>query len=237
MPRRRSSEPELPEVEQLEVGTPAGPARAYVSAAAAPRATLVLGHGAGRGSDTADLLALAAGLPAAGISVVRLDQPWVVAGRKVAPTPAALDQAWLAAVPQLPTAGRLVLGGRSAGARVACRTARALGASAVACLAFPLHPPGRPERSRAEELRGVDVPLLVVQGERDAFGRPEELLDHVERVVPVPGADHSLAVPRSAGPGGPQAALDLVVAAIRDWLTGPSALPGPSCPPPTAGRR
>lgn len=185
---RRSSESV-----RLVLETAGGPAHAHVHAAARPRATLVLGHGAGRGSDTSDLLALAADLPAQRIQVIRVDQPWVVGGRKVAPAPKALDAAWLEAVPQLPLTGRLLLGGRSAGARVACRTATALGAAGVLALAFPLHPPGRPEKSRLEELTGAGVPVLVLQGDRDPFGRPGEFpaADGLE-VVPVEGADHSL---------------------------------------------
>ena len=156
-------------------------------------ATLVLGHGAGRGSDTPDLLDLATHLPAQGITVIRVDQPWVVAGRKIAPAPKALDTAWLELVPQLRVRGPLLLGGRSAGARVACRTALSLGACGVLALAFPLHPPGRPDRSRADELAAAGVPVLVLQGERDPFGRPAEI-SPVEgvRLCQVPGADHSL---------------------------------------------
>jgi predicted alpha/beta-hydrolase family hydrolase len=194
----------------LDLETPLGLARAHLHPSIAPVATLVLGHGAGRGSDTADLLGLAETLPDSGISVVRLDQPWVVAGRRVAPPPAALDRAALAAVPQLPLDGALLLGGRSAGARVACRTAAALGATGVLALAFPLHPPGRPERSRADELRRAGVPVLVLQGERDAFGRPHDIVaavgDAQVEVHPVAGADHSL----RAGVG---AALTALVAA------------------------
>ncbi|RZS87141.1 hypothetical protein EV189_2564 [Motilibacter rhizosphaerae] len=202
MPPSRPAGAGAPEPDAvLDVPTPLGPARAHVhDAAGPPRATLVLGHGAGRGSDTPDLLDLARALPPRGIRVVRVDQPWVVAGGRVAPAPPRLDAAWLAAVPALPLAGALLLGGRSAGARVACRTARQLGAAGVLALAFPLHPPGRPERSRAEELTGAGVPVLVVQGERDAFGRPEELpAGRGRRVLGVPG-DHALAggVPAAA---------------------------------------
>lgn len=192
-PRRSSDEGPQPAV--LHLDTAAGPARAFVHPAPDPvRATLVLGHGAGRGSDTPDLLGLAASLPGHGITVVRVDQPWVVAGRRLAPAPKALDESWTAILPQLPRHGSLVLGGRSAGARVACRTATRLGAQGVLALAFPLHPPGRPERMRAEELAAARVPVLVLQGERDAFGRPGELPTDVTglEVAPVPAADHAL---------------------------------------------
>lgn len=157
--------------------------------------TLVLGHGAGGGVEAPDLQQVAGAAAAEGCAVVLVEQPWRVAGGRIAPRPATLDQAWLAAVGSLRPRGPLVLGGRSAGARVACRTAGALGAVGVLCLAFPLHPPSRPERSRGSELAECPVPTLVVQGERDPFGRPEELRTAVRglRVVPVPGADHSLA--------------------------------------------
>jgi predicted alpha/beta-hydrolase family hydrolase len=188
----------------VEIETPVGLARAEVRLPdGPPTGTLVLGHGAGGGLSAVDLQAVARRVIAAGWIVVLVEQPWKVAGRKVAGPPKQLDTAWTAVVQELARqgvfAGPLVLGGRSAGARVACRTATALGAAAVCCVAFPLHPPGRPERSRAEELAGVEVPALVVQGRRDAFGSPEEVLAAMEgtqadvRVVAVDG-DHGLKV-------------------------------------------
>jgi predicted alpha/beta-hydrolase family hydrolase len=181
-----------------EVRTPLGPARVHcVEPAAAVTGTLVLGHGAGGGVDSADLRAVAAGGAEAGWRVLLVEQPWKVAGRRIAPAPARLDEAWTAVLAEVRdlVGGPLVLGGRSAGARVACRTASAQGAAGVLALAFPLHPPGRPEKSRAAELRGVDVPLVVVQGETDAFGRPAEveaaLAGHGGTVRAVPG-DHGL---------------------------------------------
>ncbi len=143
---------------------------------------LVLGHGAGGSSWSADLAALTS-LSALGWLVVLVEQPWRVAGRKVATPPAQLDVAWLAVMAAL-TSGRgalprpWVAGGRSAGARVACRTAAQVGADAVLALSFPLHPPGRPERSRADEARLVTdagTRLVVIQGERDPFGSPGEV--------------------------------------------------------------
>ena len=122
--------------------------------------TLVLGHGAGGGIEARDLVALAKALPERGVTVVRVEQPWRVAGRKVAGPPATLDRAWLAVLEALAVAGPLVVGGRSAGARVACRTAAQVGAAGCLALAFPLHPPGRPEKSRLDELlggRGADA--------------------------------------------------------------------------------
>jgi predicted alpha/beta-hydrolase family hydrolase len=183
-----------------EVGTPLGPARVHrEEPAAAARGTLVLGSGAGGGVDAVDLGAVAGAACGAGWRVLRIEQPWRVAGRRIAPAPARLDEGWTAVLAELRSGGGLtgplVLGGRSAGARVACRTAAAEQAAGVLALAFPLHPPGRPDKSRAAELRGVDVPLLVVQGERDAFGRPAEvvaaLAGHPGQVAAVPG-DHGL---------------------------------------------
>jgi predicted alpha/beta-hydrolase family hydrolase len=174
------------------VDTTRGPARVHADEASDPRWLLVLGHGAGGGVEAPDLVALAAALPPLDTSVWRVEQPWRVAGRRVAPTPSTLDEAWLQVLASVPAGSRVVVGGRSAGARVACRTASALGAEGVLVLAFPLHPPGRPHKSRASELTAVQVPTLVVQGQSDPFGRPGEMPTgpHL-RVVGVPG-DHSL---------------------------------------------
>ena len=172
------------------VETSKGPARFTEYPAEQPRATLVLGHGAGGGAGTApDLAALAAALPDHGVTVLLHEQPWKVAGKKVAVAPPALDIGWVESLAALAVTGPLIVGGRSAGARVACRTASEVGAAAVLALAFPLHPPGKPEKTRADEL-AVGVPLRVVQGERDPFGRPEEFPAGLD-LVAVPG-DHSL---------------------------------------------
>jgi predicted alpha/beta-hydrolase family hydrolase len=182
---------------------------------------LVASHGAGGGVEARDLVALATALPPRGVTVALVEQPWRVAGRRVAPAPATLDTAWRALWPVLAdtAAGApLVAAGRSAGARVACRTAAGLGAAAVLALAFPLHPPGRPEKSRADELAAVRVPLLVVQGARDPFGRPGEFPPEVA-VREVPYADHGFAVPKAA-PGGAQAAAQAVGTAAGEWLAG-----------------
>lgn len=199
------------------VPTPGGDARVVVSAAADPALTLVLGHGAGGGIEARDLVALARALPERGATVVRVESPWRVAGRKVAGPPATLDQAWLAVIAALDVDGPLVVGGRSAGARVACRTASAVGAVGCLALAFPLHPPGRPEKSRLEELMGAGVPTLVVQGERDAFGAAETFPRKRSRyaVRGIPGADHGFRVPKSMSQ---PAALDMVVRRVSDWL-------------------
>lgn len=202
-------------VETRIVPTQLGDARLLISAAPDAQATLVLGHGAGGGAHARDLAALAAELPAAGVTVVRLEQPWRVAGRRVAPRPALLDQGWLAALPSVEVTGPLVLGGRSSGARVACRTAVQLGAAGVVCLAFPLHLPGRPERSRFGELVNSGVPTLVVQGDRDSFGRPAEFEPGPHDLVTVPHADHGMSVPRSEDQ---VATLKSVVAAVSAWF-------------------
>jgi predicted alpha/beta-hydrolase family hydrolase len=175
-----------------DVQTSRGPARVHVDEPPAPTARLVLGHGAGGGVQAPDLAALADALPRRGVAVWRVEQPWRVAGRRVAPAPATLDEVWTQLLPHVPADAPLVLGGRSAGARVACRTAHVAGARAVVALAFPLHPPGRPEKSRAHELDAVTVPLLVVQGERDPFGRPEEIPPGPLRTVVSVAGDHAL---------------------------------------------
>ena len=162
---------------EQRIGTPHGDGRLVSYRARRPVATLLLSHGAGRGIDTRDLEALAATLPRQGISVQLFEQPWRVAGRKVATPPATLDAGLIAAASALRTRTPLVVGGRSAGARSAARTAQTLGAAGCLALAFPLHPPGRPEKSRLDELLGAGVTTLVVQGENDTFGRPEEFPD------------------------------------------------------------
>lgn len=212
----------MPEQEPRQIATQGGPAAAQVFAATPgrPRRTLVLGHGAGGGTGARDLQALAATLPASGTSVVLVEQPWRLAGRKVAGPPPTLDIAWVAVLTELRQAGLLaptvVVGGRSAGARVACRTATTVGAAACLALSFPLHPPGRPERSRVAELLGAGVPTLVVQGERDSFGGPPEFPPGT-RIVEVPGADHGLKVPAKAALG-QLGALALITDAVQAWL-------------------
>jgi len=188
----------------IEVATPLGPSRLTLALAADPRATLLLGHGAGGGIDAFDLSCLAKELPARGISVVRHEQPWRVAGKRIAARPEVLNQGWRPAVdrvladyPGVP----LWVGGRSTGARAACRCFDQR-QSGVICLAFPLHPPGRPEVSRIAELAAVSGPVLVVQGERDPFGSPQDVIEAAgaaggaqPTVVAVPGS-HSFG-PRS----------------------------------------
>jgi uncharacterized protein len=203
-------------VERL-VDTPLGPGRVVENRATRPYATLVLGHGAHGGVQTRDLMALAENLPGEGITVIRIEQPWRVAGKTVALAAATLDRGWTAVVQQLRIRGAFVVGGRSAGARVACRTAANLAADAVLAVAFPLHPPGKPERSRADELLALGLPALVVQGDRDPFGRPEELPPGPYRLHVVPGADHGLAVLKRA-PVSQDDALRGVVNVVQDFI-------------------
>ncbi|MGW0431315.1 alpha/beta hydrolase family protein [Micromonospora sp. NPDC003197] len=176
-----------------EVQTPRGSARIDVdSPTGEPISLLVLGHGAGGGVDAPDLIAVRDAAVAAGVAVARVTQPYRVAGRR-APAPAGqLDEAWSTVVgllrdrhPTVPT----IVGGRSSGARVACRTAASVGAVGIVALAFPLHPPGRPERSRATELI-TGLPTLVVNGDRDPFGVPPA--GPTVRVEVRPGERHDL---------------------------------------------
>jgi predicted alpha/beta-hydrolase family hydrolase len=194
----------------MDLDTPHGPARAQLHPADEPIGALVLGHGAGGGVTAPDLVAVTNAAVARGISVALVEQPYRVAGRRSQAPAAQLDAAWTAAVEQLaagPLAGlSLATGGRSAGARVACRTAAATGASAVVCLAFPVHPPGRPEKSRLDELDTVKVPVFVVQGDRDPFGMPPKRRG---RTVLVVEGDHSLRKGAAA-----------YAATAADWLAG-----------------
>jgi uncharacterized protein len=196
----------------IEIATPHGLARAHLRPAERERAALVLGHGAGGGIEARDLVAVADVAVSEGFTVALVEQPYRVAGRR-SPAPAGqLDTAWTSVVEHLrehELAGLpLVVGGRSLGARVACRTSAALGAAAVVCLAFPLQPPrrktGKPAESRLPELDAVRVPTLVVQGERDPFGMPPE--GPLRTVARVQG-DHGL-----------KADLEAVAAAVRAWL-------------------
>lgn len=207
----------------VEIDTPPGLARAWVHLPAGiapdPRTTVpgavVLGHGAGGGIGAPDLVAITAAATALGYAVVLVEQPYRVAGKKVGPRGPALDVAWTAVVGHLRAHvldGPLVTGGRSAGARTACRTAGATGAAAVLCLAFPTQPPGRPDLpSRLPELDAVPVPVLVVQGATDPYGAPPG--SPTRRVVVVPG-DHALKKDVAA-----------VAAAVTTWL--PTVLPTP----------
>jgi uncharacterized protein len=198
------------------VATAHGDARIVRNRSRGAVATLLLGHGAGGGIESPDLAALAAHLPRQGVSVVRVEQPWRVAGKKIAPRPQVLDECFVAVARRLRVRTPLVVGGRSAGARSAARSAHRLGASGFLGLAFPLHPPGRPDKSRLAELEAVTVPTLVVQGERDTFGAPEEFPPDRELTV-IPGADHGFKVPRR-GPVSSDEAMAIVVEAVLEWI-------------------
>jgi predicted alpha/beta-hydrolase family hydrolase len=196
----------------IELNTPSGPALAHLHPAEGAAGAIVLGHGAGGGVDAPDLVAARDAAVGAGFTVALMEQPYRVAGRR-SPAPAKrLDEAWVAVIEQL-RAGELeglplVVGGRSLGARVACRTVQETGGEAVLCLAFPLLPPRRgdkPPQSRLPELEAVEVPVLVVQGESDRFGMPPEAPDR--KVMKVAG-DHGLKADTGA-----------VGEAVADWLS------------------
>ena len=206
-----------------DLATPEGPGRAHVFRPARAHGTVVLSHGAGGGVGALRQLDLAVArevLVAGGWAVVLIEQPWLVAGRRLAGRPATLDAAWVPMLAALTTGrGRLprplVVGGRSAGARVACRTASATEADAALLLSFPLHPPGRPEKSRADELALAPGPTWVVQGARDPFGTPDEVRPHVRpgtTVLEVPGA-HSF-------PAGSRPALVDALETVQNGLAG-----------------
>ena len=197
--------------EAIDVETPHGPARVHLTEAGEARAALVMGHGAGGGVEAPDLQAASEAALSAGLSVGLVEQPYRLAGRKAPPRAPVLDAAWVPVVRRL-AEGQLrdlplVLGGRSMGARVACRTAETLGAVGVLCLAFPLEPPargGKPRQNRQPELDAVEVPVLVVQGRSDPFG--------------MPGSGENREVVELEGNHGLKADLPGVRAAVAAWL-------------------
>jgi len=199
-------------VSPVEIDTPSGPARAHVQPAGSPIGALVLGHGAGGSVSAPDLMVATRTALEVGVTVALVEQPYLVAGKKSAPAPSRLDPAWAAVVEHLRASELrdlpLVTGGRSSGARVACRTAAEVGAAGVLCLAFPLLSPQRegPPKSRQHELDEVDVPVLIVQGENDRFGVPEAASG---REVVVIAGDHGL-----------KKDLPAVADAVREWLPG-----------------
>lgn len=195
-----------------EIATPSGQANVHLHLADQPSGALVLGHGAAGGVGAPDLVAATDAAVAEGFSVALVEQPYRVAGKRSPAAAPRLDAAWTAVIENLVAAELrglpLVVGGRSIGARVACRTVEATGAVGVVCLAFPLQPPqrrsGAPTPSRLAELDAVTVPVLVVQGERDRFGIP-------------PAGSHRTVV-RVAGDHGLKSDLEAVGAAVADWL-------------------
>lgn len=208
---------------QRTIETPHGPAEVTVDRPGGAVGTLVLTHGANGATGTADLLALARAVPEQGWAYALVRQPFAVAGRRMPPRPPAQDEAWLAIIAGL-TSGRsrlpgpLVVGGRSNGARVACRTAVGSGADGVLALAFPLHPPGRPDTLRADELAlpyAAGLPVRVLQGVTDPFGGPEEVRAHCAR----PESVHAM----KGGHGFSRNPVDVVAGALGflDELVGP----------------
>jgi predicted alpha/beta-hydrolase family hydrolase len=218
---------------QTLVPTPLGDARITpFPAAGTRRAVLLLGHGAGGGVEAPDLQALAAALPPSGVEVVLVDQPWRVAGKRIGPAPKTLDAGWRAVLDWWRahastgpggTSGAcaeavgvpVFVGGRSAGARVACRTGLDTGARGVLALAFPLHPPAKPEKSRIGELLGSGLPTLVVQGAVDPFGTPAEFppLPPSHRLVALPAGGHGFAVAKGQPP-----VLEEIARAVAEWI-------------------
>lgn len=196
--------------------TPLGDARTVTARARTPIATLLLSHGAGGGIGSRDLVALATALPRHGVTVICFEQPWVLAGRRVASPPATLDEGLRVVAGRLRSSAPLIVGGRSAGARSAARCAAGLGATGCLALSFPLHPPGRPEKSRLDELLDAGVRTLVVQGERDTFGTPEEFPEDTDMCV-IPGGDHGFAVPKR-GPVTEEESMEILVEATLEWI-------------------
>ena len=198
----------------LAFETPHGTANAHVHAAEDPCAALVLGHGAGGGVAAPDLVAVTSVAIAHQVTVVLIEQPYRVTGRRSPARAQQLDAAWIAVIDGLRAgvvAGLpIVVGGRSSGARVACRTAEATAATGVLCLSFPLQPPRRAGSatapSRLPELDAVRVPTLVVQGVRDRFGMPPARRG---RTVVQVSADHARRTDLAA-----------VALAVQDWLAG-----------------
>ncbi|HEX4733228.1 MAG TPA: alpha/beta family hydrolase [Thermoleophilaceae bacterium] len=185
-----------------EIDTPRGTARVLLQQALDPKGAILLGHGAGGSVSAPDLQVATRVALEEEFTVALVEQPYRVAGRKSAPPPGHLDEAWIAVVEQLALGLPLITGGRSSGARVACRTAASVGAVGVLCLAFPLQPPGRADRM--DELEAVQVPVLVVQGRNDQFGVPP---DGPNRRVVVLEGDHGL----KKDPAG-------LGEAVRSWL-------------------
>lgn len=208
----------MTDLEVSLVPTPHGDARVHLAEPAdRPVGLMMLGHGAGGGVTAHDLQLTTEEALRVGFAVALVEQPYRVAGRRAPAPPAHVDAAWCAVVGHVHIADLadlpLIVGGRSFGARVACRTAADVGATRVLCLAFPVHPPGRPEKSRLAELTSVTVPTLVVQGERDPFGMPDREILPSHITLAVVASDHSLKKDAPA-----------IRAAVTTWLT--DVIPG-----------
>jgi uncharacterized protein len=201
------------QVDTVQITTKGGAAQAELDGdGAAARFLLVLTHGAGGTVGAPDLLAARDAALQLGGLVARVTQPYRVRGARAPGSAVRQDAAWVeivAALRELAPSASLIQGGRSNGARVACRTAAAVGARAVIALAFPLSPPRRsPATSRAAELRAAregGARLLVVSGDRDPFGIPGA--QDADRVVVIPGETHALKGHRAA-----------IAAAVIEWL-------------------
>lgn len=216
----------MPHTETREVTTPDGPGRLHLALPDTVTGVLLLGGGHSGQVRTVDLDAVAESLPDAGWLVARYELPWRVAGRTVGPRPPASDPAWLAGVDAVRAAWPgvpLVTGGRSAGARIACRTWDA-GLAGIVALSFPLHPPGKPAQSRLGELTPVGVPVLLVSGARDPFGSPAELAAALEEPHAGP---RELVVVERATHSFPRPTASSVVDAVLDFVRGlAGAAPG-----------
>jgi uncharacterized protein len=206
-------------VTAVEIMTGAGPAHVLVEQPARrPRFLVVLTHGAGGTPDTPDVLAVRDAARGLGAVTALVTQPYRVRGGRAPGSAARQDAAWAEIVAVLSERGLpLVQGGRSNGARVACRTARQVGAAAVIALAFPLRPPGHPDRSRDAELRAAGTRVLVLNGDRDPFGIPEP--DDATHVVVLPGETHALSKNPAA-----------IGEAVASWL---GTVPGLESRPPS----
>jgi uncharacterized protein len=206
-------------VTAVEIMTSAGPADVVVEKPAGrPRFLVVLTHGAGGTPDTPDVLAVRDAARGLGAVTALVTQPYRVRGGRAPGSAARQDAAWAEVVAALNDSGLpLVQGGRSNGARVACRTARQVGAAGVIAMAFPLHPPGQPGKSRDAELRAAGTRVLVLNGDRDPFGIPEP--DDATHVVVLPGETHALSKNPAA-----------IGEAVARWL---GTLPGIGSRPPS----
>ena len=190
--------------------------------------TLVLAHGAGAPMRSPFLAAVARGVAAGGARVARFEFPYMRARRSGGPrgTPdrePVLRESWLSAIAALGGAGRLAIGGKSLGGRIASMVADEAGVLGLVCLGYPFHPPGRPERLRTKHLEALRTPALIVQGTRDPFGSREDVagysLSPSIRIAWIEGGDHSFK-PRSSSGRTETETLAEAVARVREFLAG-----------------